>query len=113
MIIYKYGYFTDRQIEEYKKELHRSIHRLLVDKDPSVEKTSIRDNDYCFQKLLTELGGFNILLKYPKNLVGLMSKLQAAKKQASDENFDFKSYRSLLLDAHTEVEKIGGDRFDN
>ena len=53
------------------------------------------------------IDGLNELLFYPEVIVELMSNLEAAFMETRKENFDYKVYRKLVLDAHALVDHIG------
>lgn len=112
MIPYKYGEFDIAQIDEYKKKLHKKIHWLLLYKDPTVDI----DNNVNFQQyfffIMKEIAGLNSLLGYPEEIVELLIVLQTARKETYKEDFDFKLYRKFILDAHSLVNRIGGDTHD-
>lgn len=107
MIPHKYGSFTETQIDEYKKKLHKKIHWLLLYKDPNIQ----RDEEVNFQQyyfwLMKSISGANSLLRYPNEMVELLSVLQEARKESYKEDFDFGIFRKLILDAHSIVDRIG------
>lgn len=96
-----YGEFTATQIKEQKKSLHNSIHWLLIYKEENYEYL-----DAYFDSLLLRVGGLNDILFAPPELVTLISLLQAARKEACNDNFSFKRYRKLILDSHSLIDKI-------
>ncbi len=102
-----YGNFSEKQIEQTKKSLRGSIFFLLlcVDKQTAYEYQDVDIND-CFKGLLLKMGGMNELLLEPPELVTTMSLLQAALIEFNSPNFDFKTYRKLILDAGAEIMKI-------
>lgn len=115
MIKHKYGDFEENQVEEYKKRLHSKIHRLLLEKDRNVElyyENNYDKNSFpkFFQAVMKEIDGLNALLFYPEELVEITSLLEAAFQETQKEHFKFQKYRSLMLNAHSLVDKIGGER---
>lgn len=102
-----YGEFTQNQITQTKKSLRGSIFFLLlcVDRKTSSEYKEV-DVNKCFNGLLLKLGGLNQLLMYPPELVTVMSLLQAALMEYNNPEFNFHTYRKLILDAGAEVEKL-------
>ena len=86
-----YGHFDDLQIEEYKEKLHKEMFWLLLYKDP---------------KTMKKIDGLNTLLFYPVEIVAIMSLLQAALNETRSDDFNYRSYRKLILDAHSLVDKI-------
>lgn len=102
-----YGEFTQNQIAQTKKSLRGSIFFLLlcVDNKTSCEYKEV-DVNKCFKGLLLKLGGLNELLMNQPELVMVMSLLQAAMNEYNNPEFEFKTYRKLILDAGAEVEKL-------
>lgn len=104
-----YGYFTDGQVENYKTKLHKDVFWLLLYKDP--EKNGVfPDVDYekYFEGLMLRISGLNELLSHPTEIVEMMSILEAALLETRKEYFNFRTYRKLLFDAHSLIDKIGG-----
>ena len=102
-----YGEFTQNQITQTKKSLRGSIFFLLlcVDNKTAHEYKEV-DVNKCFKGLLLKLGGLNELLMNQPELVMVMSLLQAAMNEYNNPEFEFKTYRKLILDAGAEVEKL-------
>lgn len=102
-----YGEFTQNQISQIKKSLRGSIFFLLlcVDDKTSHEYKEV-DVNKCFKGLLLKLGGLNELLMNQPELVMVMSLLQAAMNEYNNPEFEFKTYRKLILDAGAEVKKL-------
>ena len=102
-----YGTFTQNQIAQTKKSLRGSIFFLLlcVDKKTSHEYKEV-DVNKSFNGLLLKLGGMNQLLMNQPELVTIMSLLQAAMTEYNNPEFEFQTYRKLILDAGAEVEKL-------
>lgn len=100
-MMHLYGHFTPTQMKEQKKSLHNSIHWLLIYKEENYEYL-----DAYFDSLLLRIGGLNDILFEPPELVTLISLLQAARKEACNDDFSFKRYRKLILDSHSLIDKI-------
>lgn len=102
-----YGEFTQNQIVQTKKSLRGSIFFLLlcVDHKTSHEYQGV-DVNKSFKGLLLRLGGLNHLLMEQPELITVMSLLQAAMDEYNSPEFDFQTYRKLILDAGAEVEKL-------
>ena len=102
-----YGEFTQNQIAETKKSLRGSIFFLLlcVDNKTSHEYKDV-DVNKCFNGLLLKIGGMNKLLMNQPELVTVMSLLQAAMNEFNNPEFNFQTYRKLILDAGAEVYKL-------
>ena len=102
-----YGEFTRDQIVQVKKSLRGSIFFLLlcVDKDTASEYENI-DVNRSFQGLLLKIGGMNELLMNQPELVTVLSLLQAAMIEYNSPEFNFQTYRKLILDAGAEVDRL-------
>ena len=102
-----YGEFTQDQIKQTKKSLRGSIFFLLlcVDKKTSHEYQEV-DINKTFKGLLLKLGGMNQLFMESPELITVMSLLQAAMIEYNNPNFNFHTYRKLILDAGAEVDKL-------
>lgn len=106
----KYGEYSVEQIQSAKKSLQKSIFFLLLYVDPSTksEYPGI-DVDAAFQNIQNKLSGLNNILFQPPEIVSVMSYLERAWQLYNSNDFSFKLYRKLILDAGSEVMKIGGD----
>lgn len=98
---HKYGSFSQSQMSEYKNKLHNTIHWLLI----------YKENDYklldeYFNTTLLKLNALNEILFYPNSIVSLYTTLEAARVILNSNEFDFKAYRKLILDAHSLVDKL-------
>lgn len=102
-----YGSFDDEQIKKYKVQLHKEMFWLLLYKDPKT-KDGFKDVDFdkYFTTLMKKIDGLNEILMFPVEIISIMSLLQAALIETRKEDFDFKIYRKLILDAHSIVDDI-------
>ena len=102
-----YGNFSEQQIKEYKIKMHKEMFWLLLYKDPET-KYQFKNTNYekYFIGLMKKLDGLNTLLFCPVEIVSILSLLQAAYNETKKEEFDYQSYRKLILDAHSLVDKI-------
>ena len=102
-----YGEFTKDQMEQVKKSLRGSIFFLLlcVDENTAKDYEGV-DVNKNFKGLLLKLGGMNELLMNQPELVTVMSLLQAAMIEYNSPEFDFQTYRKLILDAGAEVFRL-------
>ena len=102
-----YGEFSPKQMAEYKSSLHSSIFWLLLYKDP---KTSHQwkhvDVDKYINALLRRVAGLNTLLGEPTAIVTLLSVLQAIRDENLCEDYDWQTYRKLVLDAQALVDLL-------
>ena len=111
---YIYGDFTDNQIAEATKAMHNDIHKLLLHKDNKIKEqifNSEEDFNRYFVNLLFRFGGLNELLGEPKQMVALMSTLQAAYDEIKKDNFNYSVFRNAILNSHGYIKAIfeGGD----
>ena len=105
----KYGFFDDEQIKNYKVILHKDLFWLLLYKDPKTkDEYAYVDFNKYFDSVMRKISGLNQLLFYPTEIVSIMSLLEAALIESNREDFSYKAYRKLVLDAHAEIDKIGG-----
>jgi hypothetical protein len=102
-----YGNYNDEQFEQYKIQLHKEMFWLLLYKDPNTQN-KYKDIDFekYFVNLMKKIDGLNEILLYPIEIISIMSLLQAALIETRKENFDYKAYRKLILDAHSLVDEI-------
>lgn len=107
MYTYKYGKFTDMQIDEIKEVLRKRIFFLLLVAEDIEAKTEFPEVDLkqANTTLLWRISGLNKLLGNPPELVTVLSLLEEA-KQTIKPDFDFAKYRKLILDAGAEIMKI-------
>ena len=105
-----YGHFNEKQIEEFKVKLHKELFWLLLYKDPKTKEQYTNVNyDKYFTGLMKKIDGLNELLFYPVEIVSIMSLLQAAYKESKKFIFDYQTYRKLILDAHSLIDRIYND----
>jgi len=110
MINHKYGTFTDEQFNEYKKQLHKKLFWLLIYKDPNTKDqfpdVDQKNYEQYFTHVMYEIDGMNSLLFYPSEICIMMSVLETALHETQKQDFDYKPYRKLILDAHALIDKI-------
>lgn len=108
-LAYKYGDFTGLQIGEMKAKMRKQIFFLLCIVDPKTAKDYKGvDTGAAIENVLKTYGSLNDLLGYPEEMVGVMVMLNAAymEYQKGSEEFDWRVYRKLILDAGHAVSKI-------
>ena len=104
---YKYGVYTSGQITELKKNIRRQIYFLLLIVDPKTrEDYKNIDVNNAFANTMVYFAGLNDLLNNPPEIVRVMGLLEAALIEFNSNNFCYKNYRKLILDAGSEVLKI-------
>lgn len=102
----KYGSYSPTQISSVKKSIQKSIFYLLLYVDPQTkDKYPDINIDEAFNSLQLRLNGLNSILLEPPELVETMSYLESA-WQVYHGDFDFMSYRKLILDAGAEIMKV-------
>lgn len=99
------GCYTQEQFIAEKRNLHAKIHWLLIYK----ENNYLRLDTY-FLTLLEYISCLNRLFYEADEIITLLTTLQLAR----DENLkglgcNFKKYRKLVLDAHSQVDRIFED----
>lgn len=101
---YKYGELTNNQVEQTKKKMRNQIFFLLliVDKKTKDDYENINVEE-AFDNILTNFSGINELLLHPQEMVEIMSLLEAALLEYRKEDFSYKRYRKLILDAGNKV----------
>lgn len=107
MINNTYGEFSENQMEEYKKKLHDKIYFLLLYEDPKTKDNFVDVNvDRYIYFLLLEINGLNHILHFPMEIVEILSILNTAKSLRKKENYNFRTYRKLILDAQALVDDM-------
>lgn len=109
MVNYLYGQFEDMQFEDAIVYIRKKIFYLLLIVD---EETSYQFGDVDVEKAYMDvfyiLDGLNEILDEPKELVTAISLLQSALNEYMSPEFDFNTYRKLVLDSGNEINKITG-----
>lgn len=104
---HKYGYFSSDQISETVKMLRKDIFFLLLCVDPETKQEYEKINvDKTFENIMHKISGMNSLLFCPPHLVTVLSLLQEAYVEYKNPDFNFRTYRKLVLDAGHEILKI-------
>ena len=109
MIPYKYGNFEERQVSDAVHDLRKGIYFLLLLVDPKTkDEYPHADVDKAFENMFQKLAGMNELLFYPKELVFVNSLLQSAQNELHKDDFNYRTYRKLILDAGSEIVRVKG-----
>lgn len=104
----KYGSYSSNQIFDTKSNIRKSIFFLLLYVDPATKNEYPDINvDNAFSNLQYRLNGLNSILLEPPELVITMSLLESALQEYHNDNFNFQKYRKLILDAGSEIMKVG------
>lgn len=102
-----YGQFEEEQFSNYKEKLHKKLFWLLLYKDPKeADKYTYVNFEKYYGSLMRELDGLNEIISYPKEMVEIMALLEAALIESRKEDFDYRVYRKLVLDAHHLVDDL-------
>lgn len=107
-MITKYGSYSPTQIQSVKSHIQKSIFFLLLYVDPQT-RDEYPDIDVAdaFRGLQYKLNGLNSILLEPPELIETMSLLESALAEFSKgDDFDFKLYRKLILDAGAMIMKV-------
>ena len=106
-MITKYGNYSSTQLESIKSSIRKSIFFLLLYVDPNT-KDEYPDIDVpgAFRSLQYRLNGLNSILLESPELMETMSLLEAALEEYSRKEFDWKTYRKLVLDAGAQVMRL-------
>lgn len=97
----KYGTISEKQVQGFKKHLHKIIHWLLIYKDTNPEIL----NNY-FNTVQFKLNGLNELLKYPEEMMEIMILVESARIEFNKTPCNHKLYRHAILDAHDLVDEL-------
>ncbi len=110
MIEHKYGTFTEEQFNEYKTQLHKKLFWLLIYKDPNTKdqfpNVDQQNYEQYFVHVMREIDGMNSVFSYPVEICSMVNLLESALHETQKENFEYKPYRKLILDAHAMIDKI-------
>lgn len=104
-----YGEVTKEQVQRQKKSIHDAIHWLLIYKDPKIMETGKYKNinvDRYMVALGYRISGLNELFLYPDCLITLLSLLEGARIELNSENYEWSTFRKIILDAHSLVDEI-------
>lgn len=102
----KYGCYSSTQISSIKKSIQKSIFYLLLYVDPQTrDQYPDIDVNKAFQSLQFRINGLNSILLEPPELVATMGYLESA-QQIWNSDFNFITYRKLILDAGAEIMKV-------
>lgn len=108
MVKHKYGEFADMQISEAKEYIRKRIFFLLLVAEDLGTREKFPDIDLsqAHESVMWRISGLNELLLEPPCLVHALSLLEEAKNNLIKDEFDFRKYRKLILDAGAEISKI-------
>ena len=107
MVSHKYGEFKQEQTEYYQNKLRKKIFWLVLytDKNTKDDFENIDVVKY-HENLLSEISSYNELLFYPKDFVEIINTLEQALSILKSDNFDFITYKKLVLDAGALMQRL-------
>ena len=104
---HKYGSFTETQMVLTKKSIRKQIFFLLLCVDPKTKGDYAHVNvGEAFRGLLYKLDGLNSVLGEPQELVDTISLLEEALIKYNEPEFNFRTYRRLILNAGSLIDTI-------
>ena len=107
MIHHKYGEFKETQVDYYQEKLRKKIFWLILYTDAKTKDEFTNINVIKFhENLLMEISSYNELLYFPKDFVEVINSLETALNILKSENFNFRKYRKLVLDAGALLERM-------
>ena len=107
MVKHKDGAFKTKQIRDAKEAMRKQIFFLLLLADPATKGQYPNvDIKRAFDNLMYKINGLNSLLSCPTEIVDILSFLESARMELDKTDFDFETYRKLVLDAGAKVENI-------
>jgi hypothetical protein len=96
----KYGQFSDWQLYKFIKRIRKTIFLLLLAVDNKTkDEYEYIDINKTFEGVLLEIGGAASIMSDRYEFVETMSFLERAKLEYLNPQFDYKTYRKLILDA--------------
>ena len=98
----RYGTFSDEQLEKFKQKLHSKVHWLLIYK----EKGGCDDYEQYFVDTIKYFNGLNTVLGDNADVMDVLVVLQMALDEVHKQDFDFKTFRKDILEAHNIIKKI-------
>lgn len=102
-----YGNMPDKALDQYKNQLHKEVHRLLLYKDPKMEDSFYNvDYDKYFIFLMKKLTALSEILANNSVLLSVLSTLQAAYNETLIEDFSFSDYKKLIFDTQSLIELL-------
>ena len=103
----KYGSYSSDQIHLVKLSIRKSIFFLLLYLDPKT-KDEYKDIDIteAFRSLQYKLNGLNSILLQPPELVETMSLIEAALIESQSKDYQWHTYRKLILDAGAKIMQV-------
>lgn len=106
-LTHKYGEFNCKQIDEYKTKMRKKIFWLILYTDEKINDQYKNVNVVSYhENLLKQLSGLNSIFNNSSDIVDIICILESALIELKKEDFNFKSYRKLVLDAGALMENL-------
>ena len=104
---HKYGVFDKSQFADYKKRMQKKIFWLIIYTDPNT-KEPYKDIDVVsyHKNIMEQISGFNSLLFHPSEVIDILCALESALTVLKQDEFNFKCYRKLVLDAGAMMDRL-------
>lgn len=100
MVQTKYGNMAASQVGQYSKNIQKMIFWCLIYADPqTAEKYREIDVVDYLKNTMRKIAGFNAVMLYPKELLGILATLESALQLLESSDYNFQEYRRLILDA--------------
>ncbi|MCR4720930.1 MAG: hypothetical protein K5655_04310 [Lachnospiraceae bacterium] len=98
-----YGEINNIQLDDFKKKLHSKIHWLLIYKESDDFNV---DFDNYFTELMKYVGALGKVFNKDSLIIEILTMLQIAYDESTNDNFNHKRYRHYVLEAHNLVDRL-------
>lgn len=106
-IKHKYGSFSIMQFNKYKNRMRKKIFWLIIYTDPETNEPYKDVDVITYHKhIMEQISGLSSLLFYSSKIVDILCTLEIALSVLEKEEFDFQSYRKLVLDAGAMIDRL-------
>ena len=106
-INHKYGSFDVTQFNKYKERMRKKIFWLIIytDSDTNEPYKDVDVKSY-HRHIMEQISGLSSLLFHSSKIVDILCALETALSILEKEEFDFQSYRKLVLDAGAMMDRL-------
>ena len=106
-INHKYGSFDISQFNKYKERMKKKIFWLIIYTDSKTNEQYQDVDVVAYHKhIMKQISGLNSLLLQSSKIVDILCALETALSILEKEEFDFQSYRKLVLDAGAMMDRL-------
>ena len=106
-INHKYGSFDISQFNKYKERMRKKIFWLIIYTDSETNEQYKDVDVIAYHKhIMEQISGLSSLLFYSSKVVDILCSLEAALSILEKDEFDFQSYRKLVLDAGAMMDRL-------